>query len=90
MQIIKHVPKTVTKKVCTSTKPSGYTPYSDEASYYPPPTYARPSSGYGAPSNSYGAPSNSYGAPTNQKISEPSLGTRYYDGVEDVPHFSYE
>ena len=38
----------------------------------------------------YAMPSNSYGAPTNQKISEPSLGTRYYDGVEDVPHFSYE
>ena len=79
VQIIKHVPKTVTKKVCTSTKPSGYTPYSDEASFYPPPSYA----------TSHSRLNPSIAAPPDPGL-DGNLGTRYYDGVEDVPHFSYD
>jgi len=93
VQIIKHVPKTVTKKVCTSTKPSGYTPYSDEASYYPPPSYSD-GGGYHT-SRSEQSRSNSnpnIGALNGQGNDARFVNqddSRYYDGVEDVPHFNY-
>ena len=50
-QIISEVPKTVGKKLCTSTKPSSY----HEPSYHAPaPSYHAPAPSYHAPKPSYG------------------------------------
>ena len=95
MQIIKHVPKTVTKKVCTSTKPSGYTPYSDAASHYPPATY------HDAPiyrhdtSNYHTSRMSDSDSSLDHEVAEAADGldadiNHYFDGVAEVPHFDFE
>ena len=103
MQIIKHVPKTVTKKVCTSTKPSGYTPYSDAASHYPPatyhdaPIYRHDTSNYhtsriDSNSNSDSDSNSKFGL-NHDVAAADGLDAdinNYFDGVAEVPHFDFE
>merc|ERR1712020_196674 len=93
VQIIKHVPKTVTKKVCTSTKPSGYTPYSDAASHYPPATYhdasiyrtSRIDSNSDSDSNSKFGSNHDVAAADGLDADI----NNYFDGVAEVPHFDF-
>ena len=68
----------MTKKVCTSTKPSGYSPYSDEASFYPPATFH----GY---QTSHSKIDESLALPGQGQDME-----NYFDGVEEVPNVNYE
>ena len=86
-QIISEVPKTVGKKLCTSTKPSSY----HEPSYHAPaPSYHAPEPIYHAPAPSYHAPAPSYHAPAPSYHPKPSYGYGKVDDVEDISHVQEE
>ena len=86
-QIISEVPKTVGKKLCTSTKPSSY----HEPSYHAPaPSYHAPEPSYHAPAPSYHAPAPSYHAPAPSYHPKPSYGYGKVDDVEDISHVQEE
>ena len=94
-QIISEVPKTVGKKLCTSTKPSSYHEPSYHApapSYHAPePSYHAPAPSYHAPAPSYHAPAPSYHAPApSYHAPKPSYGYGKVDDVEDITHVQEE
>ena len=94
-QIISEVPKTVGKKLCTSTKPSSYHEPSYHApapSYHAPePSYHAPAPSYHAPAPSYHAPAPSYHAPApSYHAPKPSYGYGKVDDVEGITHVQEE